>query len=679
MTKSKKDKQIPSAEAEKSRLPLLAEVEELNFQEAYARLVGSDGGDSELYLGFANALEAANSAKGTSQFEALTRILVGENVFIAGGPGTGKSSIVHLACRVFDMHNVKYEVTASTGAAAENIKGATIHSLFGVGKSKHWDADGNPSYVFHKSERLREIDVLIIDEVSMIYGQLWQEMDAYLRRIRKSDKAFGGLQIVAVGDFNQLKAVPDRDFQGKHYSGFPFSTPAWEDAGFRYCFLTEAHRATDPELARIIKHMSSNSLTTEDFNSLAKRSITPEEADRLDKEHGKDAEPTIRIYTRNIEVAQHNAKRIAELEGESLIFKSDAALMTIEDTLTPTQKAQWKSLKNRAEHEIELKIGTKVVADMPIAAFYGGRADDENIARNFWVTDSTTKITNGSMGYVRAFATVDGEDYYESVADIPKSADVSPVVQFGDGLFLVVNEESTLERPIQKDDGKWVSSSYAHSSMFPLKPGYAITVHKSQGQTYDGAVLDLSSSFTEGLGYVALSRVRRLDTAYILGSNPKSWQVDEESVRIMASITAWAAEDAKSFRDNITDYDDAYKAFAFLGKKNNLVITEVPERTFISDSSNASTGANGQPVASAEGNSNGGGLSGTPVSRESLKRGWLVCQRLEPLHNAEVPDARSSVEAFNARMAHIRATGDADAMVALMVDMMEEYALMAGL
>lgn len=679
MTKGKKGTQEALTASEKPKLPLLAEVEDLNFEEAYSRLVGADD-KGELYLGFANALEAATSATGTSQFEALVRILVGENVFIAGGPGTGKSSIVHLACRIFDMHGVEYEVAASTGAAAENIKGVTIHSLFGVDKNKHWDSEGRASYMFHKSERLRQIDTLIIDEVSMVYGQLWQEMDEYLRRIRKSDKAFGGIQIIAVGDFNQLKAVPDRDFEHQHYSGFPFTTPAWADAHFRYCFLTEAHRATDPELVRIIKHMSANALTSQDFESLAKRSITQEEADALDRENGADAEPTIRIYTRNMEVAQHNAKRIAELDGDSLMFESEAKLLTLEDTLTPTQLAQWKAVKSRAANEIELKIGTKVVADMPTMAYRGGSADDKNIKKNFWVGNESTKISNGSMGYVRAFSTIEGDGYYTSVDEIPEDIDVFPVVQFGSGLYLVPNVDSTIERPIQKDDGKWVSSPYVHSSMFPLKPGYAITVHKSQGQTYDGAVLDLSSSFTEGLGYVALSRVRRLDTAYILGSNPKSWQVDEESVSIMASITAWAAEDTKAFREQIADYDDAYKAFAFLGKKNNAVLSEVPDRILVATpNSKATSLALSTGSVTPAGSSSDTGLSGTPVSRDSLKRGWIVCQRLEPLHTSTAHDARSSVPAFEARMAHIKATGDADAMVALMVDMMEEYASLAGL
>ena len=128
------------------------------------------------------------------------------------------------------MQGVQYEVVAPTGAAAENIKGTTIHSLFGVGKNKTWDKyTGKASYAFNKTDRLKEIDVLIVDEVSMVYGQLWQEMDEHLRRVKsKPSQAFGGIQIVAVGDFNQLKAVPDRDFGAQeHYDGFPFSTPAW--------------------------------------------------------------------------------------------------------------------------------------------------------------------------------------------------------------------------------------------------------------------------------------------------------------------------------------------------------------------------------------------------------------------------------------------------------------------
>ena len=290
--------------------PLLAEVEDLTFEEVYKRLTGTLKSKGDLYLGSANAREAANSAQITSQFEAVARILAGENVFLTGGPGTGKSSIIHLVCKILEKYGFEYEVAAPTGAAAENISGVTLHHLFGIERLKRVDENtGHVSYKFGKTKRLQEIDVLIIDEVSMVYGQLWQEMEEYLQRIRgRQGTPYGDLQIIAVGDFNQLKAVPDTDYNNQpHHSGFAFRTPAWEAANFKYCYLTEAHRATDPELARILLHMSANALTTEDFASLNKRVITPEAAQELDED--TDNEATIRICTRNDEAAEHNTQR----------------------------------------------------------------------------------------------------------------------------------------------------------------------------------------------------------------------------------------------------------------------------------------------------------------------------------------------------------------------------------
>lgn len=652
-------------EEPKENTPLLAEISTLSPATALERLAGErgDGTGGDMYLGHDSALEAANSAECTSQFEALTRILAGENIFMTGGPGTGKSSVVHLACRLFDMHGIQYEVTAPTGAAAENIGGCTIHSLFGIDKRKHVDdVTGYVSYLFHKSKRLKEIDVLIIDEVSMVYGQLWQELEERLRHIRGNSLPYGGVQIIAAGDFNQLKAVPDRDFgTQEHYKGFPFGTPAWESANFRYCYLTTAHRATDPVLARIINHMSNNSLTTEDFNALSSRTITKERAEEMDK--STDGEPTIRIYARNREVEEHNAVRIKELPGKAVKFTSSATSLTPVDSLTPTQAAQWKALRSRSEMQTSLKIDAKVVADMPTEGwFIYGKNSAEN----------SVKISNGTMGYVRGFARPESDDrsvdeIYRSSDDIPEGEKVYPIVEFMGEEFMIPYVSTVLERPVQITEKMWDSQPFASARLFPLKAGYAVTTHKSQGQTYDGAVLDLSSAFVEGLGYVALSRVRKLDTAYILGSNNTSWKVDVESVKIMQAIRAWASEDTKAFRENVSNYEEAYRAFVIMGTRNQADLSDIPPRIMPSNVEATATTTTVATTVNSQQN-----LAG--LSRDTLRKAWSVVTRFTPLYAGTELE-----ESFNQRLQEIKATGDAELLVSLMVDMLDGHGKLINL
>lgn len=652
-------------EEPKENTPLLAEISTLSPATALKRLAGErgDGTDGDMYLGHDSALEAANSAECTSQFEALTRILAGENIFMTGGPGTGKSSVVHLACRLFDMHGIQYEVTAPTGAAAENIGGCTIHSLFGIDKRKHVDdVTGYVSYLFHKSKRLKEIDVLIIDEVSMVYGQLWQELEERLRRVRGNSLPYGGVQIIAAGDFNQLKAVPDRDFgTQEHYKGFPFGTPAWESANFRYCYLTTAHRATDPVLARIINHMSNNSLTTEDFNALSSRTITKERAEEMDK--STDGEPTIRIYARNREVEEHNAVRIKELPGKAVKFTSSANSLTPVESLTPTQAAQWKALRSRSEMQTSLKIDAKVVADMPTEGwFIYGKNSAEN----------SIKISNGTMGYVRGFARPESDDrsvdeIYRSSDDIPEGEKVYPIVEFMGEEFMIPYVSTVLERPVQITEKMWDSQPFASARLFPLKAGYAVTTHKSQGQTYDGAVLDLSSAFVEGLGYVALSRVRKLDTAYILGSNNTSWKVDVESVKIMQAIRAWASEDTKAFRENVSNYEEAYRAFVIMGTRNQADLSDIPPRIMPSDIEATATASTVATTVNSQQN-----LAG--LSRDTLRKAWSVVTRFTPLYAGTELE-----ESFNQRLQEIKATGDAELLVSLMADMLDGHGKLINL
>ena len=179
----------------------------------------------------------------------------------------------------------------------------------------------------------------------------------------------------------------------------------------------------------------------------------------------------------------------------------------------------------------------------------------------------------------------------------------------------------------------------------------------------------------DGLGYVAISRVRSLDTAYIVGSNEQSWVVDAESVDIMQSIRTWATEDTKTFRSCIDDYDEAYKAFVISGKKNADAISptvkrvttqteEVIEQEEASDTSVDTSTQTGTDLAEVESHKRS-------VSRGILKRAWAISKRYKPMY-PETSD-------FDSRLKYIAATGDVDSQIALLVDMLEFHAEVAGL
>lgn len=658
--------------------PILADAEEMDFVEAIDRIM------DDKYLSYANAEEAAGSTEGTSQFEALARILVGENIFLAGGPGTGKSAVVHLACRLLEAHQMDYAVCAPTGAAAKNINGETIHKVFRIDYQKKTDRKtGKLSYKFNNNPELLDIKTLIIDEVSMVYGQLLQEMEEHLRKIRKNNKPWGGVQIIAVGDFNQLPPVADRELNGQeHHDKFAFDTPAWEQANFHYCFLTKSHRATDPKLSQVIQHMSQNALTEEDMRLLQSRSISVDEAKERDK--ATEGEPTIRLYTTNMNVDAHNASCIAELEGEEVIFESEADLLVDIEDLTPAQRSQWRAMEKRATSPVKLKIGAKVVADMPTQGYPVGRAGSKKGVTLHLMRKSDSskyleseRITNGSMGYVKGYAVLQSSvntgtkaTIYTSTENIPGYADVLPVVEFAEGTFIIPNISQELTRPVKNKDDEYVGMCYAQSQVFPLRAGYSITVHKSQGQTYDGAVLDLSKAFSTGLGYVALSRVRTLDTAYILGSSDRSWKVDERSVVIMNAIKFWAREDTRAFRENLDAYDGAYRHYLTRGVRSLKELPAPGVRVAPGDvpvEGVPDVGNVGDSVAEVvEAVGGGRGVVGDEVFRRAVD----VCGRLAPLA------VGGGIEGRVGRVVH---GGNVEDLVVLMAELLEATADLADL
>jgi len=239
-----------------------------------------------------------------TQEQALKILKSRSNVFLTGEPGAGKTYTINMFTDWLDANGIIYAVTASTGIAASHINGATIHSWSGIGIMKNLeqvDIDGIRFNKFHY-KRIIEARTLILDEVSMLEASFIDDLDKVLRAIHKTQRPFGGIQVVMVGDFFQLPPV-SRDGTAR----FAFESQAWNDAGFQVCYLTEQHRQADPTFTDILRAMRFGSMTEEHHTVLRSRM-------------SNGTAPT-NLFTHNRDVDYMNTEKLNQLPGKEHVFK----------------------------------------------------------------------------------------------------------------------------------------------------------------------------------------------------------------------------------------------------------------------------------------------------------------------------------------------------------------------
>jgi ATP-dependent exoDNAse (exonuclease V) alpha subunit len=236
-----------------------------------------------------------------TQKEALNILKTGANVFLTGEPGSGKTHTVNSYVKWLREHGIQPSVTASTGIAATHIGGYTIHSWAGLGirdKLTEYDLDQmgtNERLV----KRLNSARVLIIDEVSMLSSQMLSMVDQVCRALKDSNRAFGGLQVVLVGDFFQLPPVRDR---------FAFYSSSWEESSFIVCYLSEQHRQEDGAFLNLLGAIRRGEVNEDHIELLNSRFDT--------KEH-KDIP---RLYSHNLDVDILNKHELDKLSINSRAF-----------------------------------------------------------------------------------------------------------------------------------------------------------------------------------------------------------------------------------------------------------------------------------------------------------------------------------------------------------------------
>ncbi|MEN9753242.1 MAG: hypothetical protein RL670_933 [Actinomycetota bacterium] len=421
------------------------------------------------------------------------------NIFITGRAGTGKSTLLtHLV----EHTDKSYAICAPTGTAALNVGGSTIHSLFTMPLGILGEVDLGR----HMSRRVREllgaIDMLVIDEISMVNSDLLDAMSKAMGIARGRRKLpFGGAQVVMFGDPYQLAPVVNDEnrkyFAENYQSPWFFDAKVWRETQLETFELNQIFRQRDPRFKEILNAIRDGQANQEMLDELT-------EAGRRFPSH----DGVIRLTSRNDTADGVNAARLAALPGDAKVF---TAVYTEEDA---------KHFKNQvpAPVELHLKVGAQVMFvkndDAGVKRLSDGSYDKR------WVNGTIgTVIELPSSGGVRV--EVDGEEF-----------DVGPTTW----QKIRYENESIFDEATGNFRETVIPVPVAEYKQIPLRLAWAVTIHKSQGQTYDEVVIDLSKgAFSAGQTYVALSRVRSLEGLYLTAPIRMSDViVDQDVARFMS-------------------------------------------------------------------------------------------------------------------------------------------------
>ncbi|MFO0743616.1 MAG: AAA family ATPase [Candidatus Paceibacterota bacterium] len=406
-----------------------------------------------------------------TQNEALDILKMGHSVFLTGAAGTGKTFVLNKYIEYLKSHSVRPVITASTGIAATHVGGQTIHSWSGIGIIEKLDR-----YTLDRLEqneklykKYENVKVLIIDEISMLHASRLDMINKLFKTFRQSDKPFAGIQMIFCGDFFQLPpVVKNSQADFQNEKEFAYHSLAWQELNPVVCYLSENYRQDDEKLLKILNDIRFER-DIEKIHDILSKKINNQKS-----ENG-----VLKLYTHNVDVDNINKNEYEKIDSEDEY--------TFEMT-SSGKKHLIESLKNNclAPEILDLKIGTKVI-----------------FVRN----DQNREYQNGTLGTIIDF-------------DVAKM----PIVETFDKKEITTKIETWQH---VDDNGKVL----AEISQIPLRYAWAITVHKSQGMTLDAAEIDLEKAFGSGMGYVALSRVKKLENIYLKGINKEALKIHKDVVR----------------------------------------------------------------------------------------------------------------------------------------------------
>ena len=399
-----------------------------------------------------------------------------ENIFITGSGGTGKTYLLRKIVNLFQEKHLNVAITASTGVAATQIDGTTLHSFAGLGLAeesvevllKRLSNPTNKNY--QTTWRWKITEVLIIDEISMIHPSYFKKLDIIAKSIRNCNLPFGGIQIIAFGDFFQLMPVPIANQK----LDFCFQLYEWKNCIKRVIILKHIHRQNDIKFVELLERIRKGVPTKSDLEIIRSR------VNIKDCGGETNIEPT-RLYPIRFEVEKINKHYLEKIESELVIYTVEKVYMEgFYDEISNIMNNF--ILHSQMEPELQLKIGAQVMLIINLSIKKG--------------------LVNGSRGVVTGFT------------------NKGPIVKFMNGIECeIVSYEWNLN--------KLKFYSIITIKQIPLILAWAITIHKCQGMTLDFAEIDLSRNvFAQGQAYVALSRIKCLENLKIISFDEKSIQVN---------------------------------------------------------------------------------------------------------------------------------------------------------
>ena len=390
----------------------------------------------------------------------------GRSVFLTGKAGTGKTTFLKYITQTTAK---RFVVLAPTGVAAINAGGSTIHSFFQLPlcpylpdvKELITEYQMPERYRSLRKERvkiIRTLDLLIIDEISMVRADLLDAVDMTLRKYRHNDKPFGAVQLLMIGDAQQLSPVvkdSERQYMSQVYqSPYFFHSKALERLSYVTVELQKVHRQKDAEFLDILNAVREDRMTAQLLRKINERVGVP-------PVRQEDGTEPIRLTTHNVRADEVNSRKLAELPDDPSLF-------------TAQIEGDFPEHSYPADEVLELKPGAQVM---------------------FIRNDSEGKYYNGKLAKVEKIA--------KGVVTVSDSngemIDVTPV------------EWPNTQYELDDESGEICQNVVGTFRQLPLRIAWAITIHKSQGLTFDNVIIDAGAAFAFGQVYVALSRCRSLE------------------------------------------------------------------------------------------------------------------------------------------------------------------------
>ncbi len=411
------------------------------------------------------------------QKQAVYALEDGENIFISGSAGTGKSYLLQYLKANYSDSGL--HITASTGIAAVHVGGQTLHSWAAIGLGNLPAEQIIENLFSAKFSRVRRklklAKMLAIDEISMISAPVFDLINELLKAVRQDERPFGGLQLILFGDFLQLPPV-NRDGQLANDYQFCFQSNAWRELNPKPIMLKTVFRQEDKDFVKLLNNIRFGKIDEDDILTLKSRINLPDKISAI--------KPTI-LASHNAQVDAINQTYLKQIVGNSQVFAAKFS--------GDSSKIDFLRKNCLAAEKLELKVGAQVM-----------------MLKNTYQKEG---VINGSLGVIKEFSKKNNH----------------PIVEFNNGTLLTIAPEVWALEKFDVEKREIVTE--AEMIQVPLLLAWAITIHKSQGMTLDKVKCDLSKVFADGQIYVALSRVKTLEGLHIDGLDFNRIRANQDIVK----------------------------------------------------------------------------------------------------------------------------------------------------